>query len=530
MSSPTDSPKPAPGPTSTSNANKKDDSPAGAPKKGASSSGSGRPRQQGSNHRSNSRGGDNSGDASPTDERKPQQGGQRQQQHNRRPSRGGGQAGGNRRGSGGAQSGQQQQQQQQHRNPATNESLSNLKSLISDMRQDGGSPSGAAGPHQGGSPSSSPARSRSTHSHRKNPSSGQVPPAINAPPPAAATSVPQLAPSALNPNAGGFHPGSLSVISDINEGLVTPTASRFDLMTNQPYSPPGSGGVAPQDMPGSFGSFAAYSGAQQQQQHQAHAQALALQQQQFQLAQLAAGMNPGGLALGGAGGTEASELIAEQLAIQQQLASLKLQQESLMARFGDMQATLLSQPPPVPALATAQAQAQVPPPSGPSGQHRRVSSQAGQAGPGMGQHQRQPSGAMGQFTFPANPPGGAGESPSQPARGHARRTSLQASGQGIPPPQQQQQQQLGGGFQFPPRAGGGGGGGGPPPGQQQPQQQGTPQRYGGGGYGYGGGLEDEYGSGNDSPSQGRQMGHQRRQSGSMASLGGWSTTISASPS
>ncbi|BGP50054.1 Translational repressor [Rhodotorula kratochvilovae] len=503
MSSPTDTTKPAPGLTSTSST-KKDDSPVGNVKKAGTSSAPGSParprQQQGSNRRrSTSRGADNNGDASPTGERKPQQqGGQRQgsggggQQHGRRASRGGGQQGGQRRGSGGAQSGQQQQQQ---KGAQTSESLSNLKNLISDMRE-----GGPAAPNQG-SPSSSPARTRGP-AHRKSASSGPVPPSISAPPPTQQLNTAPLGASTLNPNAGGFHPGSLGVINDMNEGLVTPTASRFDLMTNQPYSPP-LGGAHPAEL-ASFGGAAALnqrafafpqSPQQQQAQAQAQAQALALQQQQFQLAQLAAGMSPAGLALGA--GNEASELIAEQLAIQQQLATLKLQQESLMARFGDMQASLLHQPP-----------AQLPPPSGPSGQHRRVSSAS--AGPGgAAGHQRQPSGAMGQFTFPA--PVAGGESPSQLPKGHGRRHSVQTGAKGSPsgvgatPPGAGAGAPFGG-FQFPPRA----------------PAQGTPQRFGGGGF------EDEYGSGADSPSQGRQMGHQRRQSGSVSSLGGWSMNVNQS--
>ncbi|GAA5823880.1 hypothetical protein JCM3770_000201 [Rhodotorula araucariae] len=504
MSAPTDTTKPAPGHTSTSSA-KKDDPPVGNTKKAPASSASGSPartRQQGSNRRrSTSRSGENAannvgGDVSPTGERKPQQGGQRQgqgQQHGRRASRGGQQQGGQRRGSGGAQSGQQQQQQPKV--APTSESLSNLKNLISDMRE--GGPTAPSAPHVHDSPSSSPAHARGP-AHRKSASSGPVPPAISAPPPQM-NAVP-LGASTLNPTAGGFHPGSLGVISDMNEGLVTPTASRFDLMTNQPYSPP-IAGAHPED----FGGVAAlgqrafvFPSLPQHQQAQQQAQALALQQQQFQLAQLAAGMSPAGLALGA--GTEASELIAEQLAIQQQLATLKLQQESLMARFGDMQATLLHQPP------------QGPPPSGPSGQHRRVSSSSAGAPAAMG-HQRQPSGAMGQFTFPApsGPGAGAGgEPPSQLPKGHGRRHSVQMGVKGSPAAATPPNPSFAGGFQFPPRAPGGGA----PPG--------PPQRFGGGGF------EDEYGSGGDSPSHGRQMGHQRRQSGSVSSLGGWSMNINQS--
>ncbi|BGP09894.1 Translational repressor [Rhodotorula toruloides] len=499
MSSPTDTTKTAPG--STGN---KDDSRSGQQsnrKQAASPNSPARNRSQHDRKRSTSRG--NGGASSPTNERKPQNqqggGGGAGGSHGRRSSRGGGHAGNGggasgRRSSGGAHGGSSGGQQHHRRESQQNDGLANLQNVISDMPP----PSGGSARSSSSQPSS-PARQRSQPGggHRKNPSGPSVP-SISAPPP----SLPPAA-NTLNPTAGGFQPGMLGPIHDmIDEGLVTPTASRFDLMTGMPRSP-----TAPSTLPDAgtgFGGVAALNqsafvfpppqpatqglGISNQQQ-----QALALQQQQFQLAQLAAGMNP---ALTGAGGglDEASELIAEQLAIQQQLENLRLQQESLMARFGDMQATLTGQAaPPVSA----------PLPSGPSGQHRRVSSSSG--------HQHQPSGAMGSFGLPGG--AGAASGQQQLPKGHGRRHSVQtgktapggANGSTAAP---SGNGGFGTGFQFPPRP--------------QGQQQGTPTqqpRF----------LEeDPFASGNDSPSGGRTMGHHRRQSGSVSSLGGWSMNMSQS--
>ncbi|GJN92923.1 hypothetical protein Rhopal_005966-T1 [Rhodotorula paludigena] len=508
MSSSPDAPKPSAGASSSNAAasTKKDDSAPSAPtaaakKAGATASAPGSPaRTRGSNRRrSTSRGaaGRNAGGAdvpsgTSGSDRKPPQQQQQQQgggQHGRRSSRGGG--GGGRRGSGGAQSGHQGQQ---HRKDGASESLSNLKNLISDMP-----PASGAGVSSSHSPSTSPTRSRGPgggHGHRKSGSSNAAnPPALGAP------AQSHNGPSTLNPNAGGFQPGTLGPISDMmDEGLVTPTASRFDLMTGQPYSPPASlqQPLTEEGGPG-FGTqqFAFPQSPQAQLQAQAQA-ALALQQQQFQLTQLAAASNPAGLGLSAAGGTEASELIAEQLAIQQQLASLRLQQENLMARFGDMQANLLSSNASPPPAATA--------PTGPS-HHRRLSSTAASG------HQHQPSGAMGQFTFPG-PASQQQGSPQQLPKGHGRRHSVQTKGSPAAAGG------FAGGFQFPPRApgqaphlgGGAGGGGG---------LGGTPSRFGGG-------FDDAeglYASGTESPGQGRGMGHHRRQSGSVSSLGGWSMNL-----
>lgn len=306
----------------------------------------------------------------------------------------------------------------------------------------------------------------------------------------------------MNPAAGGFNPNSLGPIHDmIDEGLVTPTASRFDLMTGMPAS-------------ATNGSF--------QQQQLYHSQRNFVfppppPQSVPPIPQIPA-------VVGGGGGAGTTELLAEQLAIQQQLENLRLQQESLMARFGDMQASLVahtsqaaSLPPPVsqaPLVPTQQTH------------HRRLSSSSAA--------QQQPTGAMGSFGIPAATAAsiGGGGSPfghqkqaSQSSSagaalsggvplGHGRRHSVQTSGGPAP-------NGLGSGFQFPPR--------GPPATNQQQQQQSSPMYNFGqqqGRY-----VEDEGGfygatnNNNESPSTGRTLGHQRRMSGSMSSLGGWQQTL-----
>ncbi|KAM0790123.1 hypothetical protein ACM66B_005448 [Microbotryomycetes sp. NB124-2] len=243
--------------------------------------------------------------------------------------------------------------------------------------------------------SASPSRSRaSPQPHRRMPSSGQAntAPVQDEQPSAGAQ------PSALNPAAYGFQPGSLGAIPDMmNEGLVTPTASHFDLMAGVPRSPQAIGPLAGTrvDQQRAFGysqSDPALASAQQQ-----HFLQLQQQQQAFQMQQLAnlnavnaatqqrfgSGNNPNALVY------EANELMAEQLAIQQQLASLRVQQESLLARFGDMQAASLGQinttagvsPPSAPAVASNAGPSQ----GAPSRQHRR------------GQSSQQVGGTMGQF-------------------------------------------------------------------------------------------------------------------------------------
>ncbi|GAA5977778.1 hypothetical protein JCM10908_005093 [Rhodotorula pacifica] len=426
---------------------------------------------------------------SPSDERKPAQQ-QQQGQHSRKSSRSGGSGGGgghNRRGSAsGGQSGQQQQQQQRRSSPV-------------ETRDQSPATGGGGAARQG---------------HRKTGSFGagtasNVGISVSGPPLGAPTNLSNLPPSSLNPAAGGFNPNSLGPIHDmIDEGLVTPTASRFDLMTGMPAS-------------ATSGSFQ-----QQQQQHYNPQRNFV-----FPPPQAAPPIPQIPTTLAGGAGT--TELLAEQLAIQQQLENLRLQQESLMARFGDMQASLVahtsqagSLPPPV-SQAPVQQQQQT--------HHRRLSSTSAT--------QPQPTGAMGSFGIPASAApvggsiGGAGGSPfshqkqaSQSSAGaplsggvplgHGRRHSVQTSSAGAAIANNSNG--LGSGFQFPPR--------GPAAAQQQQQQQSSPygqqqqqNRYAvidddGGFYG-------ATGSGNDSPSTGRTLGHQRRMSGSMSSLGGWQQTL-----
>ncbi|GAA5825466.1 hypothetical protein JCM11251_006999 [Rhodosporidiobolus azoricus] len=498
-------------------------------------------------------------DASPSTpaggEKKPPQQQQQGQQHGRRQSRGGGSSGGNRRGSGGAQ------QQKKEGAPTSggasvpSETLSNLKSLISDLRETApptGSSASAGGSPSSGSAPASPGRSRQG-GHRKNTSShagsgaGNIPPSISAPPPA-----PSSGHSTLNPAAGGFLPhlqpqqlggggvggmGSLGPIHDmIDEGLVTPTASRFDLMTGVPlpHSPP-LGGAFPEEGAGFGGvggmnargfTFPQPQQAQQLLQQQQQQLLQQHQQQQFQLAQLAglsaAGANPafgvgaaGGTAFGGAsGGGDASELIAEQLAIQQQLAALKVQQESLMARFGDMQANLVQQAQHGGAGTGAPSPQQ-------QQQHRR--NQSAQ----LQQQQQQASGAMGSFGTNAafqhaiqgvqqqqQQVGTSGSPQQQKQAAHGRRPSAQENG---PAGGGGRNGGFGSGFSFPPK----------PQGHQS-----TPSRSGGGFM-----DEAEVSGGwgvSDSPQQQGQgqgrgfergQGHHRRQSGSVSSLGGWSMNM-----
>ncbi|GAA6017655.1 hypothetical protein JCM10207_001238 [Rhodosporidiobolus poonsookiae] len=541
MSSPetTKSPPPRAGGDAPANtATTKKSTPASsAPGSPARSRGGGGGGNQGPNRRrSSSRGKQadataGSGTASPAGaqgEKKPQSGGGG---HGRRQSRGGSSGGGQgRRGSGGAQS--QQQQQQGKKDGGASENLTNLKNLISDLRDSTGpssSPGGGSGSGSGSaSVPASPARNRSSPaSHRKN-ASGPVPPSLSSAPPSTSAATH----STLNPSAGGFQPSALGPIHDMmDEGLVTPTASRFDLMTGVPlpHSPPlthqgfGAFPVGLADEAPTYGlnqrGFTFPQNPAAQAQHQAAQQLLAQQQalqaQQFQLAQLA-GLNPAAFSLGsslgpsgGGAGGDASELIAEQLAIQQQLASLKVQQEALMARFGDMQAQLVSdaQNP-----GQGQGQGQQAGRGGPAGQHRRVQSaqlqaqqvpmgQFGAGGVGVGgggggaAFQQAMAGVQAQQQ--GSPAKGAGAHARRPSAGMGRQSPGQAGGGGG----------FGSGFSFPPKPAGSA------PGQPR-----------GGANG-----EDEGGwGGSDSPQQGRAFGHQRRTSGSMASLGGWSMNLNQS--
>ncbi|POY69979.1 hypothetical protein BMF94_7023 [Rhodotorula taiwanensis] len=445
-------------------------SPASSPNRTRSRGGGGQQRRGASNNRA----------SSPTDERKPQQQPQQQGgQHSRKSSRSGG-AGHARRGSSsGGQSGQQQQQPQQQQQGARRSSPVETRDQ---------------------SPASG--RNASAQGHRKSGSFGGS--ANAAPPPAPLGSIPAVGGASLNPTAGGFNPNSLGPIHDmIDEGLVTPTASRFDLMTGMPAG--SQGGYQPQ-----------------QQAYQHHAP-----QRNFVFPPPAAPPIPqvpmAGLAAPvSAAGT--TELLAEQLAIQQQLENLRLQQESLMARFGDMQASLVGQTgqpgQPQPQVSQAPYQA---PTSAQQTHHRRLSSTS--------VAQPQPTGAMGSFGMPYQSPASAGIASGSQAGGspygHQKQTSLSGGvplGHGRRHSVQTQgaTSGLGGGFQFPPR--------GPGAGQQQQQQQQQNQSPYGQQQSQQQGVrfnEDEGGfySGNDSPSTGRVLGHHRRTSGSMSSLGGWQQTL-----
>ncbi|GAA5940477.1 uncharacterized protein JCM15063_002340 [Sporobolomyces koalae] len=450
--------------------------------------------------------------------------------HGRKPARGGavGAAGSRRSG---------QDKKEGNSQVKGSDNLNNINKLLNEMKDSSASSSPANPASQ--SPTGSPSRSRGSSTgiaHRKNASghSIAVPPTINAPPPSVSSNLNPQATGGLNPNAGGFLPGSLGPIHDMmDEGLITPTASRFDLMTGLPNSPPINGGTGfppplsqsrqqQQQNTSLFEDAAPFNGtfsstspsfanqpnlAQQQQFLQLQAQ------QQFdlqrQLAQLgvsnplaaggAGGLGVGGFAAQMAGSTGATELIAEQIAIQQQLASLQLQQESLMARFGDMQANLAQ---------ASQQEANASPRIGSLNQsqtqhHRRLSSSASQSA--------QSSGMMGQF----GQAGQFGQPPQvqqQQGKSHARRVSVNAPTQAQSPP-------LGansrggfagssGGFTF-----GSGGGAQQNSGAfKQRSSEDTDNSVGG--------WREDAAAGQ----AGRTMGHHRKQSGSVSSLGGWTWT------
>ncbi|GAA5855311.1 hypothetical protein JCM3766R1_001190, partial [Sporobolomyces carnicolor] len=436
---------------------------------------------------------------------------------------------------------------------ATSENLSNINKLLNEVRDSSSNSSSPANPGSQ-SPTGSPSRSRGTSStgaggsHRKNASghSIQLPPAINAPLPPSSSGQNSYN-NNLNPNAGGFLPGTLGPIHDMmDEGLITPTASRFDLMTGLPNSPPlhqyqqqqntntslfedpspfrgGGGGF--HASPASHNQFAQIQA--QQQQHQQ----FDLQQRQV-MAQLDGG-NPGGFAVaaaaaaGASNSASANELIAEQMAIQQQLASLKLQQESLMARFGDMQANLAQvtnqqqQQQDVANAATTTTSPRIGSQAG-GQQHRRIPSAANQPTGTMGQFGQ--GGLVGTGMIGGGGAGGGGKAT------HARRVSVNTntnSATSSPNPAQSQSPPIGsnsrggfsgssGGFTFgggSGAAGGGGGGGGftfPANRQQQRSDE--------------GGDFGTWGENSPGQGQGRSMGHHRKQSGSVSSLGGWTWT------
>ncbi|GAA6019805.1 hypothetical protein JCM11491_000276 [Sporobolomyces phaffii] len=452
--------------------------------------------------------------------------------HGRRPSRGGSAGGGQRRGS----------QETTQRKDGPSESLSNINKLLNEMKDssNSSSPVNPASHSPTGSPSRSRGPSTGGSVHRKNASGHSIalPPQINAPPPSSNLN-PQFNNGGLNPNAGGFLPGTLGPIHDMmDEGLITPTASRFDLMTGLPNSPPingGNGFPLPQQQNTSLfedsssfrGGGGGFTSASPNLSNNQQFIALQAQQQQQidlqrQFAQLGGGAGVGGFAAQMGSNANANELIAEQMAIQHQLANLKLQQESLMARFGDMQANLAQvtqgqggQDP------SAAATTATSPRIGSQGQpHRRIPSL----------QQSQPSGAMGQFGQGAGGIGTGGTGVG--GKAHARRVSVNTnppSSSSATNPAQSQSPPIGsnsrggfsgssGGFTFGSAGSNTGGGGNQqnqgaftfPPNRSQQQQRSEE----GGEFG---------GWGENSPGQGR-AGHHRKQSGSVSSLGGWTWT------
>ncbi|GAA5906681.1 mRNA-binding translational repressor SSD1 [Sporobolomyces salmoneus] len=518
-------------------------------KQDSSSSASSNPRNRssGANRapRSNSRGGGSVGNSNAkktTEETatnsNPNSGGGRSS-HGRKPSRGGGGGGGS-----GAGAGQRRGSQEttSRKEGTTSENLSNINKLLNEMKDstsNSSSPNNPASQSPPPSATDSSSRSRGPSAnaagHRKNTSghSIQLPPAINAPPPSSNSNQnPHMGAANLNPNAGGFLPGTLGPIHDMmDEGLITPTASRFDLMTGLPNSPPLQGnGFAhqntslfedPSPFRGGGGGFNPTSSPTFSN-NQQYLQLQAQQQQQFdlqrQIAQLGGAMNNtnGGAGVGGFVGqmgsnvnpANANDLIAEQMAIQQQLANLKLQQESLMARFGDMQANLAqvtnAQPDSLnnsPRIGSSQAQAS-------QGQHRRIPSN----------QQSQPTGAMGQFGQGVGGVGFGGVGGAG-TKSHARRVSVNTTTSANSSPNLSQSPPIGsnprggfagssGGFTFGGAASNAAGGGG----GNRLQQRSEDGEFGG------------WGESSLNQSQGRSMGHHRKQSGSVSSLGGWTWT------
>lgn len=411
----------------------------------------------------------------------------------------------------------------------TTDGLANLKNIISELKE-APSPSsnaaGSGGNSSGGSASHSPSRQRQSPHHQRKSSAGSqqmalpsfvVPPQQSGHPS-----------SGLNPAAGGFQPGSLGPITDrLDEGLITPTATHFDLMTGMPSSPPGLANLRQQA--DNFGGAGAQRGVvggfvnpQQQQSlsQQQHYLQLQQQQQAFQIQQMA---NIG--AFGGSPGSnnqprdEAAELMAEQLAIQQQLASLRVQQENLLARFGDMQAN---------AAAGSSPESQAQPAANnttPTRQHRRVNSQQ-QIGGAMGQFGIG-GGAMGSFGAGV---GGAGAAPAASGvqKGHGRRKSVNTSkGGSTSIGSLNQAFSFGAGSSASTTVNSGGAG--------QHSQSGSFSFPGAAGAAGALGQAvhindggDFGGSGGEDGSGRRGMGHQRRQSGSLSSLGGWQAVMSES--
>ncbi len=494
----------------------------------------------------------------------------------RKGSQRGGRSGGRGRG-GGASGGQGGRKNSANVEPAApaadpDVALSSLKNIISELKDaapvsssssTASSPilpasgtilasAGTASPIRS-NPKPAGGRSNSNSKGRQGSTSAPAPPTIVPPPPSSS----QPSSAVLNPNAGGFQPGGLGPIRDVkDEGLITPTASNFDLMTGMPHGAGGAGSVG--SMPGfgrqGGGGFAGSQGGfsfprqgvQQQQVAQAQAQLAALtsaQQQAFvtqqvQLQQLAAVGYPGAsealaaaqaqaaavAALrqpsaprfnqspGGLDQQASEQLMAEQMNIQRQLEALQLQQQDLIARFVESQ---------------QQQQQEAPSPRQTNPHQRRQSGQTSFSGMGnFGQ-----PGTFGTLPSQASPAG---------AKSHARRHSVKvqtgatagtaAASQAladITSPQSaasafSPQSGHGGGF------GSFGGGGGnnftfPPNASARQQHQGHGQRDSFSGF-----NDEGYGSagGNGNGNNGFGHGHQRRQS-SISSMAGWNVPVSA---
>ncbi|KAI7950178.1 hypothetical protein MJO28_008999 [Puccinia striiformis f. sp. tritici] len=195
--------------------------------------------------------------------------------------------------------------------------------------------------------------------------------------------------STLNPNAGGFQPGALSAIMDVDaEVLITPTASQTQFQNETVKRPPATfqGGFAGElpDNPGSFGRLPglnngrgfAFPGGnppsndqlaqqlmQQQQQLMQQQQQMqfynsnfvghgslgglsdlqaTVQQQAMQVVQMQAALQAAQAQGAHANAPRYSNVdimspMSESYQIQQQLEMLRQQQEALMYRFGDLQ-------------------------------------------------------------------------------------------------------------------------------------------------------------------------------------------------
>ncbi|KAI8450135.1 hypothetical protein BY996DRAFT_6432564 [Phakopsora pachyrhizi] len=196
--------------------------------------------------------------------------------------------------------------------------------------------------------------------------------------------------STLNPNAGGFQPGALTSIMDVDaEVLITPTPGQLHFNTDSIQRPGASfpGGFI-SDVPDDLSAFSlgalsnqrafGFPGAAQltnnqlaqqllqQQQQQIHFMnsgfppgsvggltdlQATVQQQALQVAQMQAALQAAQGQHGGPSprfsGVDVLSPLSESLQIQQQLELLRHQQESLISRFGDLQtapSTIRGQP------------------------------------------------------------------------------------------------------------------------------------------------------------------------------------------